>query len=284
MGGGRSTRPPTPDEDGAARADSARPVKAVDVTEAVEQAVVEVVERTGRERAVNRESPDVSSFDDLLEVVLPLGPPPTDLADQRTWAEVRKLQLETERSLLELASLRRRDRDLRADAAEAHVYTFYAPVEPESVQACLAELGQWSRREPGSPITIVFNSPGGAVLDGLALFDYIRRLRAMGHHVTTIALGRAASMGAVLLQAGDRRVIGENSFLLIHEVSHSNAGKVSELEDTVDFTRRLQKRLLAILSDRSTLTAGQIARRWTRKEWWLDAAEAVELGLADEVL
>ncbi|HEX2850057.1 MAG TPA: Clp protease ClpP [Acidimicrobiales bacterium] len=254
------------------------------MTEAVEQAVVEVVERTGRERAVNRESPDVSSFDDLLEVVLPLGPPPTDLADQRTWAEVRKLQLETERSLLELASLRRRDRDLRADAAEAHVYTFYAPVEPESVQACLAELGQWSRREPGSPITIVFNSPGGAVLDGLALFDYIRRLRAMGHHVTTIALGRAASMGAVLLQAGDRRVIGENSFLLIHEVSHSNAGKVSELEDTVDFTRRLQKRLLAILSDRSTLTAGQIARRWTRKEWWLDAAEAVELGLADEVL
>lgn len=282
MGGGRSTRPPTPEGHDAAPAARARPVKAVDVTDAVELAVADVSARTSRGR--QPDAAPMPALDDLLDVTLPLGPPPTDLADQRTWAEVRKLQLETERSVLELAAARRRDRDVRADAAEAHVYTFYAPVEADSVQACLAELGQWSRREPGSPITIVFNSPGGAVLDGLALFDYIRRLRATGHHVTTMALGRAASMGAVLLQAGDRRVIGENAFLLIHEVSHANAGKVSELEDTVEFTRRLQKRLLAILSDRSTLTPAQISRRWSRKEWWLDAAEAVELGLADEVL
>ena len=128
---------------------------------------------------------------------------------------------------------------------------------------------------------MVFNSPGGSVLDGLALFDYLRQLRQAGHHVTTVALGRAASMGAVLLQAGDRRLIGENAFMLVHEVSHLSAGKVSELEDNVDFTRRLQKRLLAILASRSTLSDAQIARRWARKEWWLDASEAVELGFAD---
>lgn len=218
------------------------------------------------------------------EVTLPLGPVPENLSDQRTWAEIRKIQLETERSRLELSSLRRRERDAQADASEAHVYTFYAPVEGESVAACLAELGQWSRREPGSPITVIFNSPGGSVLDGLALFDYLRRLRATGHHVTTVALGRAASMGAVLLQAGDRRLVGANAFLLIHEVSHSSAGKVSELEDGVDFTRKLQKRLQAILADRSSLSEQQIARRWVRKEWWLDAEEAVGLGFADAVL
>jgi ATP-dependent Clp endopeptidase proteolytic subunit ClpP len=218
------------------------------------------------------------------DVVLPSGPVPENLTDQRTWLEVKKLQLETERTRLDLASARRRERDARADASEAHVYTFYAPVDAESVAACLAELGQWSRREPGSPITIIFNSPGGSVLDGLALFDYLRRLRTTGHHVTTVALGRAASMGAVLLQAGDRRMIGANAFLLIHEVSNASAGKVSELEDGVDFTRKLQKRLQAILADRSTLTEQQIARRWVRKEWWLDAEEAVTLGFADEVL
>ena len=218
------------------------------------------------------------------EVALPLGPVPENLAEQRTWAEIRKLQLETERARIELAALRRRERDARADASEAHVYTFYAPVEAESVATCLNELGQWSRREPGSPITVIFNSPGGSVLDGLALFDYLRRLRASGHHVTTLALGRAASMGAVLLQAGDRRVIGANAFLLIHEVSHSSAGKVSELEDGVDFTRKLQKRLQSILSERSTLTEQQIARRWVRKEWWLDAEESVALGFADAIL
>lgn len=222
--------------------------------------------------------------DAALEVCLPSVPPPDDLAEQRVWAEIRKLQVETERAHLELVSLRRRERDAQADAGEAHVYTFYAPVEAESVAGCLAELGRWSRREPGSPITVIFNSPGGSVLDGLALFDYLRRLRATGHHVTTVALGRAASMGAVLLQAGDQRLVGANAFLLIHEVSHTSAGKVSELEDGVDFTHKLQKRLQAILAERSTLSEAQISRRWVRKEWWLDAEEAVSLGFADAVL
>ena len=205
------------------------------------------------------------------------------VAEQRAMTELRKLELETEKVALELSGLRRRERDAAADAAEAHVYTFYAAVEGETVQQCMAELGQWSRREPGSPITVIFNSAGGSVLDGLALFDYLRHLRQVGHHVTTMALGRAASMGAVRLQAGDRRVVGANAFLLIHEVSNTSAGKVSEMEDGVEFSRRLQKRLLSILSDRSTLTEAQLARRWTRKEWWLDAGEAVALGLADDV-
>lgn len=222
--------------------------------------------------------------EDVVGVHLPLGGPPQDLLDQRTWAEVRKLQIETERSLLDLMGARRRELDLEAEASRAHVYTFYAGVDQESVAQCMAELGQWSRRDPLAPITVIFNSPGGSVLDGLALFDYLRQLRKLGHEVTTVALGRAASMGAVLLQAGTRRVMGENAFMLIHEVSNNSAGKMSELEDGVDFTRRLQKRLLSILSERSMLTEAQIHRRWMRKEWWLDATEAVGLGFADEIL
>lgn len=221
---------------------------------------------------------------DPLDVTLPLGEPPATLADQRTWAEVRKLQLETERTRLELEALRRSEREQAADHRAAHVYTFYGAVEADTVQQCMAELGRWSRRDPGVPITVLFNSSGGNVLDGFALFDFLRQLRAQGHHVTTVALGRAASMGAVLLQAGDHRVIGENAFLLVHEVSHNGAGKVSEMEDSVEFTKRLQQRLLAILAQRSTLSEREIQRRWARKEWWLGAEEAVELGLADALL
>lgn len=221
---------------------------------------------------------------DPFDVALPIGEPPTSLLEQRTWAELRKLQLETERARLELDALRRHEREQAADHRAAHVYTFYSAVDADSVQQCMAELGRWSRRDPGAPITVIFNSPGGNVLDGLALFDYLRQLRSVGHVVNTIALGRAASMGAVLLQAGDHRVIGENAFLLVHEVSNNSAGKVSELEDGMEFTKRLQKRLLAILSERSTLSDREIQRRWARKEWWLDAEEAVELGLADSLL
>jgi ATP-dependent Clp protease protease subunit len=209
---------------------------------------------------------------------------PENLMEQRAWAELRKLQLETERTLLELEALRRHERDRAADPRSAHVYTFYSGVDPESVQQCMAELGTWSRRDPGSEITVIFNSPGGSVLDGLALFDYLHQLRSIGHPVRTMALGRAASMGAVLLQAGSKRVIGRNAFLLIHEVSHLSVGKVSEMEDGVGFTKRLQQRLLAILAERSTLTERELSRRWVRRDWWLDAEEAVALGLADELL
>jgi ATP-dependent Clp endopeptidase proteolytic subunit ClpP len=205
-------------------------------------------------------------------------------SEERVRLEVRKLELETQRAELELTALRRNEREQAADHRAAQVYTFYSGVDAESVQQCMAELGRWSRRDPGAPITVIFNSPGGNVLDGLALFDYLRQLRLTGHRLTTIALGRAASMGAVLLQAGDHRVIGENAFLLVHEVSNNSAGKVSELEDGMEFTKRLQKRLLAILSERSTLSDKEIQRRWARKEWWLDAEEAVELGLADALL
>ena len=213
-----------------------------------------------------------------------MGPPPEDLAEQRTWAELRKLQLETERAAIELEAMRRREREVAADPAQALVYTFYSGVDADSVKECMAELGLWARRDPGAPLTVVFNSPGGSVLDGLALFDYLRQLRAAGHLVTTIGLGRTASMGAVLLQAGDRRIIGANAFMLIHEVSHLSSGKVSEMADGVEFSRRLQRQLVRILAERSTLTEAQIQRRWERKEWWLDAEEAVELGLADQLL
>jgi ATP-dependent Clp protease protease subunit len=258
---------------GTAAAEASAPDPAAPDTTVVQtaEAVVAAVETLG-------------GFHSVLDVALPVGAPPENLLEQRAWAELRKLQLETERTVLELEAMRRNERDRAADPRAAHVYTFYASVDAESVQACMAELGTWSRRDPGAEITVIFNSPGGSVLDGLALFDYLRQLRSIGHPVTTMALGRAASMGAVLLQAGSRRVMGRNAFLLIHEVSHLSVGKVSEMEDSVGFTKRLQQRLLAILAERSTLGEREINRRWVRRDWWLDAEEAVALGLADELL
>jgi len=220
---------------------------------------------------------------DPLDVVVPTSPLPENLADQRQWAEVRKLQVDTERAAAELDAFRRKERDTAAEEGR-RTYTFYARVEEESVRACMATLASWSSKAPGAPLTIVFNSPGGAVHDGLALFDFLRHLRSDGHELTTIALGRAASMGAVLLQAGDRRVIGANAFLMLHEVSNGGSGKVSELEESIELSKRLQKRLLMILAERSSMMMQQISRKWTRRDWWLDAEDAVALGFADEAL
>lgn len=219
---------------------------------------------------------------DAFTVVVPTGPLPEDLALQRQWAELRKLQLETERAAAELEAFRRREAEAAAEAAR-RTYTFYGRVDDETVKHCMATLAAWSAHAPGGALTVVFNSPGGVVYDGLALYDFLRHLRSDGHHLTTVGIGRVASMGSVLLQAGDVRVIGANAFLMLHEVSNGTSGKVSELEESVDLSKRLQRRLLDILAERSTMSTASIARRWARRDWWLDAHEAVELGFADQI-
>lgn len=207
-----------------------------------------------------------------------------DLKIRLLRAQVADAERKAEKTALELENLQRETERARAEAQESLVYNFYDNVNVDSIRTCIAELGKWSRRFPGKPIKIILNSPGGRVLDGLALYDYLRLLRASGHHVTVVALGRAASMGGILLQAGDRRVIGKEALLLIHEVSSGTQGKVSEMQDDLQFTGLLWDKLAKILAERSKLSFRQIKARAKRVDWWLDASEAVKLGFADEVL
>jgi ATP-dependent Clp endopeptidase proteolytic subunit ClpP len=198
-------------------------------------------------------------------------------------AEARKAEADAEKAELELEELRDDERVRKSADAFHHVYAFTAAVADSSVRSCMQRLNEWARNEPGCSIEIVFNSPGGSVVDGMALFDYILTLRANGHHITTTALGMAASMAGILLQAGDKRVMGSEAWLLIHEGSFGAVGKVGEVEDTVEWVKRIQKRILRIFAKRSHLTETQLARRWHRKDWWIDADEALKLGLIDEV-
>jgi ATP-dependent protease ClpP protease subunit len=97
-------------------------------------------------------------------------------------------------------------------------------------------------------------------------------------------MGMAANMVAVLLQMGQKRLITPNTFIMIHEVSQIAVGKLSEIIDAAKFGSRIQERLRSILADRSTLSVPQIKTRWSRKDWSLDAGEAVKLGFADGIV
>lgn len=191
-------------------------------------------------------------------------------------AQARKWELDSEYHL-------RDDRDTLASDDQHHVYPFMGEVSKDSARACIAKLTKWSRRDEACDMTLVFNSPGGSVIDGLALYDCITELKGKGHKVTTVARGYAASMGGILLQAGDERIIGANAHVLIHEISSGAIGKFSEIKDEVAFLTRLQDRCVNILAERSTMTARQIKRKWDRTDWWLDADETVKLGFADRI-
>lgn len=178
---------------------------------------------------------------------------------------------------------KRAEQDELASDRHHMLYNFNRDVSSGSVKECINTLTTWSRKSPGADIEIVFNSPGGAIVDGFALFDFIQLLRTRGHRITTSTLGMAASMAGVLLQAGDWRVMGKQSWLMIHEASFGTIGKIGEVEDTVDWIKMVQERILDIFAERSTMSKTQLRKKWLRKDWWISSDQALELGLVDEV-
>lgn len=177
----------------------------------------------------------------------------------------------------------------RASSDEARVFPFYASVGPGSVRAALEMIGEWARLEDPEdsaerPFVIEITSPGGAVFDGLALIDYVRKLRAQGYVINTHGSGLIASMATFLVQAGETRTLGANSWFMVHEISDVVVGNVSEVKDAAQINDRINDKLLSLLAERSSLTLKQIKRKSERKDWYLDAEEAVEYGFADEIV
>jgi ATP-dependent protease ClpP protease subunit len=151
-------------------------------------------------------------------------------------------------------------------------------------------LSIWRRQKPEKPITVIFQSPGGSVVPGLALWDYFQELKDEGIKLTTIARGYAASMAGILLQAGDLRIAGRESWILIHEVSAGAMGSWGELTDRMDWLERVQDRILDIFADRAKASAAEkpatkafLKKNWKRKDWWISSDEALKLGIVDEV-
>lgn len=208
----------------------------------------------------------------------------------RAEAEARKVTAEAEsdeaaaaKEKLELLKYKEDQAKLQASDQENFVYRFSGGVDKTSVIKCRNKLTQWSRRFPKCDIEIVFASPGGGITAGFELFDYIQQLRAKGHHITTGSLGMAASMAGILLQAGDRRWIGHQSWILIHRAAFGAIGKTFEIEDEVAWIKRIEERIINIFTARSSLTKLKIKRNWDRKDWWISADEAIEVGLVDEI-
>jgi ATP-dependent Clp endopeptidase proteolytic subunit ClpP len=208
--------------------------------------------------------------------------------DDKAAIEQGKLDLRTKRAAAEKAELdlqtarRVADREKSLDSENAE-YMFCEGVSWDTVKSAIADLNKLSRRFPGQPLSVTLNSPGGSVIAGLALYDHIRELSARGHHMTVKVRGMAASMGGILLQAGDTRVIGAEAMILIHEVSSGTVGKVTEMEDSVAFSRALWDKLAKILARQSTMTAEEIQKKAYKFDWWIGAEEALKLGFADKI-
>jgi ATP-dependent Clp protease protease subunit len=131
-------------------------------------------------------------------------------------------------------------------------------------------------------IQIYLNTPGGSVYAGLGIYDTMQYINP---HVATICTGVAASMGAILLCAGEKgkRTALKHSRILIHQPMGSAEGQVSDIEITTREIQKLKKELYEIIS----LHSGQQYKKILRdadRDYWMTAEEAKAYGMIDEVL
>lgn len=210
-------------------------------------------------------------------------------------AEMRKVEAEADRETAQaaIAAITRKERERVEEltACQDHYvfeHFFDGPVYEKSVFGCLNTMNAWHRLHPKSSWTITLNSPGGSVIDGMHLFDQITSYSKRGkgsHHITIIVRGYAASMAGILLQSADKRVIGPESYLMIHEVSSFAQGKIGELKDEIKFLERISSRVADIFVERSKgkITMENFEKGWNRTDWWLDSTEAKKLGFVDAI-
>jgi len=130
-------------------------------------------------------------------------------------------------------------------------------------------------------IYLYLNTPGGSVYAGLGIYDTMQFVKA---HVSTICTGLAASMGAVLLVAGEKgmRAALPHSRVMIHQPLGGIQGQASDIEITAKEILKLKDELYQIISDHSGNTIEKI-RQDADRDHWMTAAEALEYGMIDRV-
>lgn len=207
-------------------------------------------------------------------------------------ADTKKLELEAahgalliEEQTIDMDLKRRLHKEEDAKDYWNHRFIFSSTVSEKSATELIHSLTKWSRTSPKCDIEIVINSPGGDIISGFAIVDFLTSLREQGHTIRTHAIGMAASMAGVLLQAGTVRSMGSNAILLIHQGSLGAVGNFGEVEDRVKLMELFHERIVDLFVSRSggKLTKAYIKKNWSRRDWWISAPEALKLGLVDEV-
>jgi ATP-dependent Clp protease protease subunit len=158
------------------------------------------------------------------------------------------------------------------------------PVDDETANLIVAQMLFLSNEDAKADIHFYINSPGGSVTAGLAIYDTMRFLRC---DVCTYCVGLAASMGAVLLLGGakGKRNLLANSSVLLHQplVRGRITGPATDLQIEAEEMIRVRRRLYDIISLHTGKDMATIEIDCDRN-YWMDAEQAIEYGLADNIL
>lgn len=184
--------------------------------------------------------------------------------------------------VVEQSSRGERAYDIFSRLLKERIIMLGTPINDNVATLMVAQLLYLTSEDPARDINIYVNSPGGSVDSGLAIYDTMQFISC---DVSTICVGLAASMGAVLLAAGqkDKRASLPNSRIMVHQPLGGAQGQASDIEIQAREIMKMKQTLYGILSTHTGQTAEKIAADGDR-DYWMSAAEATEYGLIDKVL
>ncbi len=172
--------------------------------------------------------------------------------------------------------------DIYSRLLKERVVFLVGEVNDHTANLIVAQMLFLESENPDKDIHLYINSPGGSISAGMAIYDTMQFIKPQ---VSTLCIGMAASMGAFLLQAGEKgkRFALPNSTVMIHQPLGGFRGQASDIEIHAKYILSLRERLYSLMAQHTGQTVEQIARD-SERDNFLTAQEAMAYGLVDQVL
>ncbi|UZR92289.1 ClpP family protease [Chondrinema litorale] len=159
----------------------------------------------------------------------------------------------------------------------------WGPVMDESAERIVNRLLYLESKDPGKEIKFYINSPGGVVTSGMVIHD---TMKLISSPVSTICMGLAASMGSILLSAGEKgkRFIFPSGRVMIHQPSIGGMqGRASDLEIQAKEIKKVKDMGARILAENCGKTFDQVMKDFDR-DFWMNADESIDYGIVDGLI
>ncbi len=185
-------------------------------------------------------------------------------------------------TIIEKSQSGERAYDIYSRLLKERIIFIGGPINDSVANSVIAQLLFLEHQDDKKDIKLYLNTPGGMVTSGLAIYDTMQYIKP---DVSTICVGIAASMGAVLLAAGKKkkRFILPNSEVLLHQVMGGSEGQAIEVEIAARHIIKIKDRINQILAKHTTKPLSKIEKD-TDRDFWLTADDAKEYGLVDEII
>ena len=185
-------------------------------------------------------------------------------------------------TVIEKTQMGERAYDIYSRLLKERIIFLSGPINDGAANTVVAQLLFLEHEDPKKDIKLYINSPGGSVTAGMAIYDTMQYIKP---DVSTICIGMAASMAAVLLAAGKKgkRIALPNSEILLHQIMGGTEGQAVEIEIAAKHILKIKDRLNQIISKHTSQPFAKVEKD-TDRDFHLSAQEAKDYGVVDEII